>query len=197
MKGRSLAQLPTPPTSAPRAAPRSAARSRVPARCRPSCACSSCRPAGTPRRSSAGPPRAIPGPVSATDTTNASSTARASISTCPVSVNLIALPARFSSTCVSRRSSPRPVGRSGGTIAFSASFFPAASDSTAATTACTTSPIAYSPSDSVSCPASIFDRSSTSLIRPSRCCPFVLIRSSVSRIGSGTSPKMLSRIRSV
>ena len=39
----------------------------------PFCACSSCRPAGTPRRSAAWSASAIPGPVSATATTNASS----------------------------------------------------------------------------------------------------------------------------
>ena len=84
----------------------------------------------------------IPGPVSDTDTTKAPSEARASIEIPPVSVNLIALPARFSRTWVSRRSSPRPTGRSAGTIALRASFFPAARDSTAETTAWTTSPMA-------------------------------------------------------
>ena len=39
------------------------------------CACSSCRPAGTPRRSAAWSPPAMPGPVSATATTNAPSAA--------------------------------------------------------------------------------------------------------------------------
>src|SRR5439155_7948776 len=58
----------------------------------------------------------IPGPVSATETRKAPSATRASIETSPVSVNLIALPARFSSTWVSRRSSPRPGGRLAGTI---------------------------------------------------------------------------------
>src|SRR5262245_37186394 len=84
----------------------------------------------------------IPGPVSVTDTTKFPSDIRASMDTLPASVNLIALPARFRSTWVSRRSSPRPGGRPGGTVASKPSFFPAASDSTAETTAWTTSPMA-------------------------------------------------------
>src|SRR6266481_1552940 len=83
----------------------------------------------------------IPGPVSDTETTKAPSEVCASIDTPPSSVNLMAFPARFRSTCVSRRSSPLPGGRSAGTIAFSASFFSAARDSTAETTAWTISPI--------------------------------------------------------
>jgi hypothetical protein len=77
-----------------------------------------------------------------TDTTKAPSDARASIEILPVSVNLIALPARFSSTWVSRRSSPRPRGRSSGTIVSRSSFFSAARDCTAETTPWTTSAMA-------------------------------------------------------
>jgi hypothetical protein len=84
----------------------------------------------------------IPGPVSATETTKAPSATATSTRTSPASVNLTALPARFRSTWVSRRESPRPAGRSGGTVTRSRSFFSAASDSTAVTTACTTSSMA-------------------------------------------------------
>ncbi len=72
-------------------------------------------PAGTPRRSSAAPPPGFPGPVSATETTNIPSGAATRTATSPASVNLIALPTRFNSTCVMRRSSPWPTGRSGAT----------------------------------------------------------------------------------
>src|SRR5215510_12683604 len=57
----------------------------------------------------------MPGPVSHTATVNAPSVASARIATSPLSVNLMALPTRLSSTCESRRPSPCPVGRSGAT----------------------------------------------------------------------------------
>ena len=80
-------------------------------RCRPWCAWMSCRPAGTLRRSSDDRLPAMPGPVSATDTTNAPPELTTRTATSPFSVNLIALPTRLSSTCVIRRSSPWPIGR--------------------------------------------------------------------------------------
>jgi hypothetical protein len=52
----------------------------------------------------------MPGPVSRTATWNEPLLAVALIATSPWSVNLIALPTRLSSTCVMRRSSPRPGG---------------------------------------------------------------------------------------
>ena len=73
----------------------------------------------------------MPGPVSRTATLNEPLAADALITTSPWSVNLMALPTRLSSTCVSRRSSPRPAGRSGGSSTLKASFFSAASGSTA------------------------------------------------------------------
>src|SRR5262249_38457540 len=97
---------------------------------------------------------AMPGPVSETETVNQPSAAVASTVTSPDSVNLIALPTRFISTWVSRRSSPLPGGRSGATSVLSASCFSSASERIDDTTECTTSSIAYSPSDSTSCPAS-------------------------------------------
>ena len=88
---------------------------RARARCRPSSACWSCRPAGTPRRSSAGRLGRCPGRYPRPTRRRRRRVARASDRRrCPASVNLIALPARFSSTWVSRRSSPRPGGRSAG-----------------------------------------------------------------------------------
>jgi hypothetical protein len=81
----------------------------------------------------------IPGPVSATRTANSPLDAATAIATAPVSVNLIALPTRFSSTCVIRRSSPWPVGRSGGTEVVNARCFSRASASTAVATPRTTS----------------------------------------------------------
>ena len=53
----------------------------------------------------------MPGPLSRTATLNAPSAADASIATSPLSVNLMALPTRLSSTWARRRSSPRPAGR--------------------------------------------------------------------------------------
>ena len=70
-RGRSSpGRPPTPPRCVRRASRRSAWRWRGRGRCRPSCACSSCRPAGTPRRSAPGPLAAMPGPVSRTATLN-------------------------------------------------------------------------------------------------------------------------------
>jgi hypothetical protein len=75
-----------------------------------------------------------PRPVSATETTNTPSTARASMATSPASVNLMALPTRLRSTWVMRPSSPLARGRSEEAVILSASFFSAAKDSTAAHT---------------------------------------------------------------
>ena len=72
---------------------------------------------------------AMPGPVSRTAMSKKPSAAPAAISTEPLSVNLMALPTRLSSTCVSRRSSPRPIGSPSCTFAVSASPFALASDS--------------------------------------------------------------------
>src|SRR5829696_5640523 len=83
---------------------------------------------------------AMPGPVSRTAMSKKPSAAPAAISTEPLSVNLIALPTRFSSTCVSRRSSPRPIGSPSCTFAVSASSFALASDSVPERTVCTTCP---------------------------------------------------------
>src|SRR5262249_17492190 len=55
----------------------------------------------------------MPGPVSCTAILKCPLIALTRISTEPVSVNLIALPTMLSNTCVSRRSSPRPIARSG------------------------------------------------------------------------------------
>src|SRR6185369_11301005 len=52
----------------------------------------------------------MPGPVSATLTANVPLAATADTRTSPLSVNLMALPTRLSSTCVRRCSSPRPKG---------------------------------------------------------------------------------------
>src|SRR5215469_9339372 len=85
-------------------------------------------------------PSGIPGPVSHTATLNEPLRARALIATSPLSVNLIALPTRLSSTCAMRRSSPHPAGRSGMISILSPRPFSVASDSTEVTTLCTTSP---------------------------------------------------------
>src|SRR5262245_46160122 len=131
---------------------------------------------------------AMPGPVSATVTTNASRSRWAPIRTSPASVNLIAFPTRFRSTWASRRSSPRPAGRSGATTTRRPSPFSATSDSTWVTTACTTSCSEYSVSTSSSWPASILERSRTSLIRPRRCLPLRSIRVITSPAFWGSSP---------
>ena len=139
----------------------------------------------------------MPGPVSDTETMNQPSAATAFTTTSPTSENLMAFPTRFSSTWVMRRSSPLPGGKSGATRALRASCFSSAKERSEKIVVCTTSPIEYSASESVSCPASILERSSTSLIRPRRWSPLLRVRSSVSRISGGTTPKMLSRISSV
>src|SRR5712691_10602378 len=82
---------------------------------------------------------AMPGPVSDTETRKVPSETLASTRTSPAPVNLTPFPTRFKSTWLSRRSSPRPTGRSGATATVSASFFSAASGSRAVTTVCTTS----------------------------------------------------------
>ena len=56
------------------------------------------------------------------------------MTTSPVSVNLMALPTRFSSTWVSRRSSPWPFGMSGCASTLKPSFLSLASGSTALNT---------------------------------------------------------------
>src|SRR6266700_6402812 len=81
----------------------------------------------------------MPGPVSHTATVNAPFITEALTAISPLSVNLMALPTRLSRTWESRRSSPRPVGRSGATWAVNAKRFSAASGSTADTTPCTMS----------------------------------------------------------
>src|SRR5262252_2729824 len=53
----------------------------------------------------------MPGPVSRTATVKDPFSAVALIATSPLSVNLMALPTRLSSTCARRRSSPWPTGR--------------------------------------------------------------------------------------
>src|SRR6266566_4675640 len=73
----------------------------------------------------------MPGPVSHTATVNAPLVTDALIATSPLSVNLMALPTRLSSTWERRRSSPRPVGRPGATSALKAKRFSAARGSTA------------------------------------------------------------------
>ena len=54
------------------------------------------------------------------------------ITTSPASVNLMALPTRLSRTCVSRRSSPWPCGRSGGSSILRAMFFSSTADGSTA-----------------------------------------------------------------
>ena len=72
---------------------------------------------------------AIPGPVSATETRNSPLALTAPTLSSPFSVNLMALPTRFSRTCAMRRSSPSATGRSGCTSTESLRPFAAASDS--------------------------------------------------------------------
>ena len=75
--------------------------------------------------------------------------------------------------CAARR--PGRAAVSSGTVAFERSFLADASDSVAETTVCTTSlDRVVVEAEQLSWPASILERSSTSLIRPSRCLPFVL-----------------------
>src|SRR5262249_47870667 len=82
---------------------------------------------------------AMPGPVSRTVSTKCRSTAIAPIATSPSSVNLTALPTRFSSPCDRRRASPWPIGKPGCTAADILRPFVLASASVAVTTDCTTS----------------------------------------------------------
>ena len=84
---------------------------------------------------------AMPTPVSVTATRKLPSSTLPGCSRQPASVNLIALLTRFISTWVSRRSSPRPRGRSAGASTSRASFFSAASASVALTTSSTSSRI--------------------------------------------------------
>ncbi len=100
---------------------------------------SSCRNSSNTRSRSSG---AIPGPVSATATSNAPLAAATLTATSPSSVNLIALPTRLSSTCVIRRSSPWPRGRPSCSETLSDSPFSAASAPVAVTTRSTISGIA-------------------------------------------------------
>ena len=81
-----------------------------------------------------------------------------------------------------------PRGRPDGTAETSAMFLVRASDSVADMTVETMSPTLYSSTASESWPASILERSSTSLIRPSRWRPLACTRSSTPCAFSGTSP---------
>src|SRR5438034_1247696 len=139
----------------------------------------------------------MPIPVSVTRYTSHSPSSRASMSTLPCRVNLSALPARFMRHCVMRRPSPRAGGMSGDTVAVNVSCFPRARDRREAWTTSTISCTEYSPPPSSSRPASIFDRSSTSLMSRSRWRPFVWISVSGSRRPAGTSPYRSSRMSSV
>jgi hypothetical protein len=133
-------------------------------------------------------PGGMPGPVSRTATLNEPLAGATLIATSPASVNLIALPTRLSSTWVSLRSSPCPGGISGGISTLKLRFFFAASGSTALYTLWTTSRMEYSAIASLSWPASILEKSSTSLIRPSRCLPLLSTRLSTASAFSGVSP---------
>src|SRR3954469_18559503 len=81
---------------------------------------------------------AMPGPVSRTAMSKKPSAAPAAISTEPLSVNLIALPTRLSSTWVRRRSSPRPIGSASATDAVRFNPLAWASGPVVATTVSTT-----------------------------------------------------------
>src|SRR5215469_16892283 len=126
----------------------------------------------------------MPGPVSRTDTWNAPLFASALMATSPASANLIALPTRLISTCVKRRPSPCPGGSSRASSSLNASFLSAASGSSVLRTVCAISWMQYSDSSSSSWPASILDRSSTSLMSPSRCLPLASRRLSMPSIFS-------------
>src|SRR5215468_7765745 len=65
----------------------------------------------------------MPGPVSDTLTLKWPSIAFAVTRTSPVSVNLMALPTRFNSTCVRRCSSPTPTGSGLATHGLGGDFF--------------------------------------------------------------------------
>ena len=86
-------------------------------------ACWSCRAGGIPRTPVADPQTAMPGPVSVTATSNAPSVVVTATVIPPASLNLIALPTRFSSTWVIRRSSPSPGGKSYAMAVPSGNFF--------------------------------------------------------------------------
>src|SRR5262249_13712179 len=114
--------------------------------------------------------------VSVTDTAKRPSRAPAAMLTSPVSVNLMALPTRLSSTCVRRCSSPRPTGSDFSTEVVRVSFLFWARDSVAARTVSTTLSMAYSVMFSVNWPDSILAMSSTVLMRPSKCLPLARMR---------------------
>src|SRR5215475_7190434 len=118
----------------------------------------------------------MPGPVSVTETAKWPFRAPAAILTSPASVNLMALPTRLSSTCVSRCSSPRPTGSDLSTEVVSVILLFWPSDSVAARTVSTTLSIAYSDMLRVNWPDSILAMSSTVLIRPSKCLPLERMR---------------------
>src|SRR2546427_3738277 len=139
----------------------------------------------------------IPIPVSATRYTSHSPSSRTSMSTRPRRADVSALPARFMRHWVIRVPSPWASGVSGDTVAVNASPFSRASERREAWTTTPTSPTEYSPPASSSRPASIFDRSSTSLMRRSRWRPFVWISVSGSRRAAGTSPYSSSSMSSV
>src|SRR5262245_44524812 len=120
----------------------------------------------------------IPGPVSVT---KRPFRAPAAMLTSPASVNLMALPTRFSRTCVRRCSSPRPTGSDLSTDVVSVSFLFWASDSVAARTVSTMLSMAYSVMFRVNWPDSILAMSSTVLMRPSKCLPLERMRVRASR----------------
>src|SRR6266850_2424100 len=123
----------------------------------------------------------MPIPVSTTRNVSQSSARLTSISTRPWRVNLSALPARFSRHWVSRRPSPQASGIPGATRALNVSPFSMARDLSDAWATSTISCTEYSPTPSSRRPASIFDRSSTSLDRRSRWRPLIWMSTSGSR----------------
>ena len=148
-----------------RGARRSPGRSAAPARCpvafRSSVADLLEPPTGLPR--SAG---AMPGPVSvSTATTTCPGSRRVATVTDPVEVNLLALERRLMTTCSRRCRSPRTVGRSGSRSSRSGRSFSSNSGSTVALTWRTRASTSTSSSRHSTRPASIFARSSRSLMR--------------------------------
>ncbi len=87
----------------------------------------------------------------------------------PAVVNLIALPSRLSSTCSTRRRSLAMTPISGATTALSVSPFASASGATLATTRSSVARRSKRSERTSIWPASIFEISSTSLIKSSRC----------------------------
>src|SRR5262245_5376658 len=139
----------------------------------------------------------MPMPVSATLNVSHPSARLTSMSTRPWRVNLSAFPARFSRHWVSRRPSPQAAGISGATCTLNASPFSMARDRSEACTTSTISCTEYSPRPSSSRPASIFDKSRTSLMSRSRWRPLVWMSTRGSRRLAGTSPYSSSSMISV